>query len=176
VADRSFAVRIAPMAVHWRRLLVAGLLDVLIGVLALAWPGITVLALGLTLGIVLLMSGFAALMFARVSVWSAVLGVISIFAALICFVHPGAGVFAILFGAAFWFLLTGFADLTVAMTVPSGRLYWGVLGALSIVAGLIMLASPGIALATVAALVGICFLVRGAAEIGVAWRVRGITR
>ena len=171
----GFATRVEPMGRTWRRLMIAGVLDVVIGVLALAWPAITVLALALLLGIVLLISGIAALAFVRVSAWSAVVGVVSIIAALICFVHPGAGVFAILFGAALWFLFTGFADLAIAMSARSGRGYWWVLGVLSVIAGIVMLVSPGIALVTVALVVGLSFLIRGMIELGVGWRVRSLT-
>lgn len=49
--------RPAGTARHWPRLVVTAVLDAVIGVLALAWPGVTVLVLALVLGLVLLLSG-----------------------------------------------------------------------------------------------------------------------
>jgi uncharacterized membrane protein HdeD (DUF308 family) len=48
----------------WGWLLVGGLASVVIGVLALAWPDVTILALGVLLGLRMVMFGIAEIMFA----------------------------------------------------------------------------------------------------------------
>jgi uncharacterized membrane protein HdeD (DUF308 family) len=47
----------------WGWLLVGGLVSVVIGVLALAWPDVTILALGILLGVRMIMFGIAEIMF-----------------------------------------------------------------------------------------------------------------
>jgi uncharacterized membrane protein HdeD (DUF308 family) len=47
----------------WGWLLVGGLVSVVIGVLALAWPDVTILALGVLLGLRMIMFGIAEIMF-----------------------------------------------------------------------------------------------------------------
>jgi uncharacterized membrane protein HdeD (DUF308 family) len=103
-----------------------------------------------------------------------ILGVLAIIGAVICFIHPGAGVVAILIGCALWFFMLGVAYLFAAFTGSEDRVWWGFLGVLSVIAAIIFIASPGVAITTVAILVGIAFLIRGLGEIVFAWRLRGM--
>jgi uncharacterized membrane protein HdeD (DUF308 family) len=168
---------------HWPRLVIIGVLDVVIGILAVAWPGVTVLALALILGVLLIVSGVMSiglgLRMRRVGAswfWPVLLGVFSVIAAIIIIAHPGAGIAAIAFGAALWFLLTGITDLVRASTLPGDRLWWGFLGALSVIAGIILLFDLGAAILTVALIAGIFFIVRGVGEIAAGWHLRRLTR
>jgi uncharacterized membrane protein HdeD (DUF308 family) len=172
--DRGFTTLVNAAAAHRRRLLFAGAIDVITGLVALVWPGVTVLALALVLGLLLLLAGtFSIASGARTgSAWLIGLGTISVLAAVICLIHPGAGLFAILLGCAIWFLMLGIADLGIAFGGGDGRLYFGLLGTLSVVAGVVMLSSPGVAITTVALIVGFAFLVRGAAEFALALQLR----
>jgi uncharacterized membrane protein HdeD (DUF308 family) len=164
-------------------LLVIGGIDVAAGLIALAWPGVTVLVLALIFGLMLLMVGVVALGIGSaarrvggnpVATW--VVGGIAVVAGLICIFHPGAGVWAIVLGCSLWFLLTGVGDLVVAAASPAHRVWFGILGVLSIVAALVLLVHPGVAIVTVALVAGIAFLVRGAGELALGWRMRGINR
>ena len=49
-------------------------------------------------------------------------------------------------------------------------------GIVSIVAAVVLLVHPGVAIVTVALVAGIAFLVRGAGELALGWRLRSITR
>ena len=153
-----------------------GILEVIVGLVSLIWPHVTALVLGLLFGFVLMLSGIVVLMisWATRSVVGVILGVLAIAGAIICFIHPGAGVVAILIGCAIWFFMLGVAYLFAAFTGSHDRAWWGFLGVLSIVAAIIMIASPGVAITTVAILVGIAFLIRGISEIVFAWRLRGL--
>lgn len=169
---------VAGVTAQWPRLLTVGILDVLVGVVALAWPGVTVAALAILFGLFLLLSGIVAVSISwrTRSVVGLVLGVLAIVAAIICFVHPGAGVVAILLGCALWFFMLGLVYLGAAFAGARDRLWWAVLGVLSLIASVIMIASPGVAISTVALLVGIAFLIRGGGELALAWRMRGMHR
>jgi uncharacterized membrane protein HdeD (DUF308 family) len=168
---------------HWPRLVIIGVLDVVIGILAVAWPGVTVLALALILGVLLIVSGVMSISFGltmrrtgRAWIWPVLLGVFSVIAAIIIIIHPGAGIAAIAFGAALWFLLTGITDLVRATTLPGDRLWWGFLGAISLIAGIILLFDLGAAILTVALIAGIFFIVRGVGEIAAGWHLRRLNR
>jgi uncharacterized membrane protein HdeD (DUF308 family) len=105
-----------------------------------------------------------------------VIGAVAVVAGLICIFHPGAGVWAIVLGCSLWFLLTGFGDLFVAAASPTNRLWFGILGVLSVAAAVVLLVHPGVAIVTVALLAGISFLVRGAGELALGWRIRRVSR
>lgn len=176
MSDGGMRVLVEGVTRQWRGILVVGVLDIVVAVVALLWPDVTVLVLALLLGILLLLSGMMLLGLgaAARSPWLLVLGVLALVAAVICFVHPGAGVFAILLGCALWFLLNGVADIAAAMSGVAGRAWWAVLGVLSIVAAVIMISSPGVAVVTVAIIVGISFLIRGIGQIALALYLRRV--
>jgi uncharacterized membrane protein HdeD (DUF308 family) len=154
-------------------LLVLGVIDLVCGVIALVWPGVTVLALALIFGLMLLLAGITALGVGSVirraggsPAVSWVVGAVAVVAGLVCIFHPGAGVWAIILGCALWFLITGISDLVVASAATGHRWLLVVLGVLSIIAAVVLLFRPGLAIVTVALIAGFAFLVRGAGEIG----------
>ena len=161
------------------RMLLVGVVDVVAGLIALAWPGVTVVALAVIFGLMLLLAGVVTLGVGAVMnraglkptvAW--VLGGVAVVAGLICLVHPGAGVFAIGLGCALWFLVTGLGYLASARTARMHRVSMGVLGVLSLIAALVLLVSPGVAIVTIAIIAGIGFLVRGLGEIVLGRRLR----
>ena len=174
MSDRGMRVLVEGFTGQWRGILFVGVLDIVVGVMALIWPDVTVLALALLLGFLLLLSGVTLLGLAAAarSPWLLILGVLALIAAVICLVHPGAGVFAILLGCAFWFFLNGVAELGAAMSGVDGRVWFGVLGVLSIIAAVIMISVPGVAIVTVAIIAGISFLMRGIGQIALARYLR----
>jgi uncharacterized membrane protein HdeD (DUF308 family) len=160
-------------------LLVLGVIDLICGVIALVWPGVTVLALALIFGVMLLLAGLMALGVGSVIRRAGgsptigwVVGAVAVVAGLVCIFHPGAGVWAIIVGCALWFLITGVGDLVVASAAPRARLLLVVLGVLSIVAAVVLLVRPGLAIITVALIAGIAFLVRGVGELSLALMAR----
>lgn len=165
---------VASVTSQWPRLMVVGVIEVIVGIASLIWPHVTALVLGVLFGIVLLLSGLIVLSISwgTRSVVGVILGVLAIVGAIICFIHPGAGVVAILIGCALWFFMLGVAYLFAAFTGTQDRAWWGFLGVLSVIAAIIFIASPGVAITTVAILVGLAFLIRGLGEIVFAWRLR----
>jgi uncharacterized membrane protein HdeD (DUF308 family) len=149
-----------------------GLLSIAAGVLALAYPDITLLVLGLVVGINLVIIGAVWVALATIQNQTAggrtlrfFVGFLATLAGLICLVRPGAGVLTLLIALSFWFILTGMADLARALDEKDHRVIAGVLGVVSIAAGVIIVANPDIGLATLALLAGIGFIVRGTVEV-----------
>jgi uncharacterized membrane protein HdeD (DUF308 family) len=157
-----------------------GLLAIAAGVLAIVYPNITLLALGLIVGIYLVIAGVAYVSLASLDnqtasgrVLRVLVGFLSILAGLVCLVRPGAGVLALLIVLSFWFILVGVADLARAIDVREHRVISVLLGIVSIAAGVIIVANPDIGLTTLALLAGIGLIVRGTVEVGAAgWMYR----
>jgi uncharacterized membrane protein HdeD (DUF308 family) len=165
---------------NWWLFLILGLVSVIAGILAIVYPDITLLALGLIVGIYLVIAGTTYIALASLENQTAggrvlriLVGFLSILAGLICLVRPGAGVLALLIALSFWFILTGVADLTRALDVREHRVISIILGVVSIAAGVIVVANPDIGLTTLALLAGLGFLVRGTVEVmASAWMYR----
>lgn len=159
---------------------VVGVIDIIAGLVALSWPGVTVLVLAVIFGLLVLFAGLISLMVAVAlsraaghTVWPPYLfGGAAVIAGIICLVHPGAGVLAIIIGCALWFLLTGLAYLGMARASSSLRLWFGAIGVLSLIAFVVLIAEPGVAIVTVSIVAGISFLIRGASQLALGWRLR----
>ena len=156
-----------------------GALSIVAGVLALAYPDITLLVLGLIVGINLILIGAAWIALATTERHSEggrtlrmIVGVLAVLAGLICLVRPGAGVLALLLALSFWFIIVGISDLARALEGHEQRVIAGVLGVIGIAAGVIIVANPDIGLATLALLAGIGFIVRGSVEVMAALYIR----
>ena len=156
----------------WWLVALLGALSIVVGVLAIAYPDITLLALGLIVGINLMLIGMVWVALAVNEAHSEggrvlrmIVGFLAILAGLICLVRPGAGVLALLLALSFWFIITGIADLARAMEEHEHRVIAGILGVIGIAAGVIIVANPDIGLTTLALLAGIAFIVRGSVEL-----------
>jgi uncharacterized membrane protein HdeD (DUF308 family) len=166
---------------RWWVVALLGAISIVAGVLALAYPDITLLVLGLIVGINLVLIGGVWIAVATVEDHSAggrilrmIVGFLAVLAGLVCLVRPGAGVLALLIALSFWFIVTGIADLARAMEEHEHRAIAGVLGVISIAAGIIIVGNPDIGLTTLALLAGIMFIVRGTVELMAAFFIRGM--
>lgn len=163
----------------WWLVLITGLLSVLVGVLALAVPGATLLFLGLLFGVSLLFTGVSSIAIGVSGdgtpgrqTLSVLLGFLAVLAGIFCFVRPGAGVIAVVLSVAFWFMLVGIGDLIAAFQETEHRIWRGLLGVIAIAAGVVLVVDPVIGLSTVALLAGLGFLLRGVVEIVFAFQLR----
>lgn len=164
---------------RWWVVVLLGLISIAAGVVAIAYPDITLRVLGLLIGIYLLIAGGTWIMLAveeegtaGAHVLRLIVGILAILAGLICVVRPGASVVAVLLAVAFWFIMVGVADLARAMIEPRGRWLSAIFGLLGVAIGVILIADPDIGVNTVALIVGIGFLVRGVLELGAGWLLR----
>ncbi|OBJ27575.1 hypothetical protein A5622_06925 [Mycobacterium sp. 1245801.1] len=160
----------------WKSALLSGILSLVLGVLVLAWPGISILVAAIAFGVYLLITGVAQVVFAfslHVSAGSRILlfisGAASLILALLAFRHFGQG-YAILL-LAIWigigFIFRGVATTVSAISDPHlpGRGWNIVVGVISLLAGIVVLASPFQSIVTLAIVVGAWFVVIGVFEI-----------
>jgi uncharacterized membrane protein HdeD (DUF308 family) len=151
--------------------IVVGAISMVAGVLALAYPDITLTALAILAGINLILFGIWAMVdaFGRhgdgsgtgVHVLAGILGLLALIAGLVVLRQPGKSLLAVIVVLGVWFVVRGIVDLVMALVVPGDRM-WRLLGAgIDIVLGILILSLPKLSLGGLALLVGLAFLFRG---------------
>lgn len=176
-ADASAGVLRLP---KWWTLVLIGFAGIIAGVLAIVWPDVTMLVLGLIFGIFLLVWGVTTLIsvfqpgesFAS-TVLGVVVGLLSTIAGLVCIVRPQLSIVALLFIVAFWFMVVGISDVVRGVVDPAYRWWNLIFGAVMLIAGIIIVSNPDIAITTLALIVGISFIVRGVLDIALGALIRG---
>lgn len=173
LADQAGA-QLARVGRSWEWPVAFGVLTLVAGILVLGWPGRTILALAVVLGIWLLVVGVfrlvAAVAFddaqASSRVLLALLGMVAILVGILCLARPfqTATALALLLGA-FW-IVGGVIEFFhgIVGRVP-GRGWVIVGGLVSVIAGIVVLAYPGASLVVLAWLFGIWLIVLGAVAI-----------
>ena len=160
----------------WKFATTWGALSVVLGALILAWPGTSMLVASTLFGVYLLVSGFAGLAMAFTLPESAgmrvmlfISGVLSVVLAVLCFRHFGDPYPVLLLSI--WigvsFIVQGFSIVAVAISykaLPS-RGWYGVLGALSVMAGAVVLAWPWDSIVVLTLFAGIWLVVMGIVQI-----------
>jgi uncharacterized membrane protein HdeD (DUF308 family) len=162
------------IADSWGLLLALGLFMAALGVIMLVWPGATLVVLAVTFAISLLVGGlyhiagaFAPGMDGGARALEVVIGALSVLAGVLCLRAPLQTLvfLSLLIGA--WWLVTGLTGAAGALFGGSrpGR-WWSFAGAiLSIVAGVFVLAQPGISLLVLKFVLAIWLVAYGAVAI-----------
>jgi uncharacterized membrane protein HdeD (DUF308 family) len=155
------------LAKEWWLLAILGAVSLIAGVLAIVYPDLTLLAMGIIFGCYLLLAGIFELLNAIVGeaesrALSAIIGVVAFVAGLVCLRRPGDSLLALIVVLGIYLVVTGVVKLVRAFGEPEDR-GWAILSALAdLVLGVIILAIPDLSLVTVAVLFGISLILRGA--------------
>jgi uncharacterized membrane protein HdeD (DUF308 family) len=155
---------------------VAGVVSVAVGVAALVWPGPTLLVVGILFGAYFTIWGIGLLMRGAgdatlpggLRILDVLMGAIALLVGFALMVRPGASVQTAAWVLGFWWTLSGALQIVRGLIIPIGRawnLLWGVVG---LGAGIIILASPQIALGTLVLIVGIGLIMQGLFELALA--------
>ena len=169
----------------WKSTLVSGILSLILGVLVLAWPGISILVAAIWFGVYLLISGIAEVVFAfslHVTAGSRILlfisGAASLILAVLAFRHFGTDPRTAILLLAIWigvgFIFRGVATTVSAISDPTlpGRGWSIFVGVVSLLAGIVVIASPFDSIFTLAVVVGAWFVVIGVIEIVSSFGIR----
>ena len=169
---------VAKVAKNWWLFLILGLVTVAAGILAIVYPGITLLALGIFAGVSLLMIGVMEIVEAfaesEARAMNAVIGVLSLLAGLVCLRRPGESLLAIIIVLGFWLIIEGVIRFIAAFSTLEDRALVMGLAILDIIIGVLILALPELSLVTLAILFAISLLARGVFAIITAFRLRGV--
>ena len=159
-----------------------GLLALAFGVLVLVWPGVTLLALALVFAAYVIVDGVGMVASGltagpdRRRRWSYVLaGLLGILAGILAAVWPAITVLGLVLLAGAWAVVRGALEISAAVRGRddrSARWIHGLVGVLSIIAGVIIFARPGIGALALATVLAVYALVAGATLLAAAWQVR----
>lgn len=152
-------------------LLVSAVAGVVLGVILLVWPGPTLLAIGVLFGLWLLVSGIMRISVAITSSFLpagsrwllAVLGAIVAIGGVLCLFRPGSSlVILALFIGISWIVDGATSLLSGRSRATAGPRWLYIAGAaISMIAGVMVLASPALALATFAMFGGVLLIIVG---------------
>jgi uncharacterized membrane protein HdeD (DUF308 family) len=163
---------------NWWLFLVTGLVSVAAGVLAIVYPDITLLALGIFAGVGLLFFGAIDIGDAIAGdeegrTLSAIVGVLSVVAGLICIRRPGESLLAIVVVLGIYLVVTGIVRFIRSFSTLEDRAAQMGLAIIDMILGILILSLPKLSLVTLAVLFAISLLIRGAFMIVVAFKLRG---
>jgi uncharacterized membrane protein HdeD (DUF308 family) len=173
----------------WKSALVSGMLVLFLGIFVLTWPGDSILAAAILFGLYLLITGIAQVFFAfslHVSAGGRVLlfisGAASLILAVLALRHFGSDPLTAILLLAIWigvgFIFRGVATTVSAVSDPAlpGRGWQIFLGAISLLAGIVMLASPFDSIAILTLIVGIWLVVIGVFEVVTSFAIRSASK
>ena len=150
-----------------------GAVALVAGILLLVWPDRTLLLIGIILGVYLLAFGVLEMvralatpgLLAMERAIPATLGLLAIAAGMIAITRPDASVLAVALAAGIYLIVAGLAAGVRAIREPDLRVPQAVLGVISVVAGVLVVAWPDVTVTVVAVVIGIALVLRGVTEI-----------
>ena len=177
---------VARVGRHWGWVLGFGIVTFVLGILALAWPGRTLVVVAVVFGAQLVVMGIFRFVSAFASadmtggtrVLLALLGVLSLIIGLYAVRHVLVTLLALAVLLGIFWVVNGAVELFSALShrEMQGRGWTAFMGILSIVSGIIVLAYPGISLRVLVVVLSIWLLVYGVMLILLASQIRSPAR
>jgi uncharacterized membrane protein HdeD (DUF308 family) len=168
----------AATSLLWR-----GILAIVVGLISVAWPGITVGVFVILFAVYALLAagidaarGFSSSRIGPIFGYL-LLAVLSLAAALFAFFWPGITALLITLWVAAWAFITGVVEVVMAFQrgeTAGERALWAVSGLISIVFGIVMAAHPGLGALTLATVFGFFILIYGISNVVMSFQVRSI--
>jgi uncharacterized membrane protein HdeD (DUF308 family) len=155
-------------------LILIGILAVIVGIIAIAWPGVTILALVIVFAVYAFMDGglqaarafssrAAGLVFGHL-----LLGLVDLAAGVIALAWPAPTAFVLVIVVAAWALVGGFAEIAAGFgggETAGTRAMFVIAGLVSVAFGVVLFARPGIGAVTLALLFGLYSMIYGFSQI-----------
>jgi len=169
------------LAKNWWLLLLRGVAAIIFGVLAFAWPGLTLLTLILFYGAFALADGVLAIIAAITGGapaprwWLAIVGLLGIAAGLLTFLMPGVSALVLLFFIAGWAIATGVMQIIGAIQLRKEidnewLLILG--GVISVLFGVAMMVAPGAGALALVWVIAIYSVITGVMLVALAFRLK----
>jgi uncharacterized membrane protein HdeD (DUF308 family) len=170
---------VARVADNWWLFLIVGLISAVAGVLAIVYPDLTLLAIGIFAGVSLLFLGAMEVVDAIAGnpdsrTLSALVGVLSLLAGLICLRRPGESLLAVVVVLGIYLVIAGVIRFIRSFSELEDRALVMMLALLDVILGILILSLPKLSLVTLAVLFAISLLARGVFMIVVAFRLRSV--
>ena len=171
---------------YWWAVVLRGVAAVLFGLMALIWPGITVIVLVALFGAYALVDGIIGLGTAVFGGrergrrgWLVVEGIAGVLAGIFTFAWPGITALVLLWLIAAWALVTGVLEIVAAVRLRReirGEWLLALSGALSVLFGILLVVWPAAGALSVVFVIGIYAIVFGVALVGLGLRLRRLRR
>ncbi len=150
----------------WWLTLAVGLLSIAAGIIVLLKPSESLATIAVVVGIFVAIDGVIALVAAlRGSAsskgLSALAGALGLVVGAFLIRHPIHGVTAVAMLVGLWLIAVGALRLVLSFDAPEHRGWRALVGAIELIAGIVIVSSPDIGLATLAILVGVSLIVNG---------------
>ncbi|MCC8927946.1 MAG: HdeD family acid-resistance protein [Rhodococcus sp. (in: high G+C Gram-positive bacteria)] len=168
----------------WWAVLLRGVFAIVFGIVALAWPSVTVWALVLVFGAYAVVDGISAIVRSIQArkvdsgwVWWLLGGIVSLGAGIVAFVWPEITALAAVFVIGIWAVLGGLLEIVGALRLRSvgGASHWVMLlvaGLLELVFGLVLVFFPVSGILSIVWLIGVFALLFGLVLVVSAFTVR----
>ncbi len=176
---------VARVGSHWGWVLAFGIITLLVGIAALAWPGRTLVVVAVLFGIQLIVMGIFRFVGAFASddltggtrVLLALLGVLSLIIGLYAVRHVLITVLALALLLGIFWTVSGVVELFTAISHRQmrNRGWTAVMSIVSILAGIVVLAYPGISLVALAVVLSVWLIIFGAMQITASFRIRSLS-
>jgi uncharacterized membrane protein HdeD (DUF308 family) len=167
-------------------LILLGVLAIVVGIIALAWPGVTILALVILFAVYAFIdAGLQAMRAFSSGSAGPVLGhlllaLIAVAAGVVAIVWPGPTALVLVLVVGIWAFVGGIAEIAAAFAAGESagtRAMFVLSGLVSVAFGVVLFARPGVGAVTLALLFGLFSLIYGVSQIvsGVQLRKTGQT-
>lgn len=173
----------AQIGKHWGLVLTLGIVSIIVGIMAMVWPGATIIVLAILLGAYLIVSGifqivrgFGKGLSGGMRALLIIFGAISLILGLIMVSGLLQAVEVLAIFIAIGFLFQGFGMLFQSAELPGGR-GWNIFGGiLMLIGGVIVLVWPIRSLFAIAIIAGIWLIIGGIVEIIAAFKLRSLAK
>jgi len=162
----------------WQATLFLGVITLILGIVVTARPSGSLNVVAVLIGILVVVSGIFHLIRAfdraeRRRTWQGIAGLALIVVGVLLIRHLNLTVAAIGLLVGITWIIQGISALIGAFSGSvSGRVWWAVFGAVSLVAGIVVAATPTTSVTVLAVLVGIWFIIIGVFEVVLAFIIR----
>lgn len=171
---------------NWWAVALRGAVAIVFGILMLVWPGISLLALVVTFGAYALIDGIFSIVAAVRAArghesWGTLLliGITGVLAAVVTWFWPGITALALTFVIGAWAIITGVLAIIAAIELRReihGEFWLGLSGALAVLFGILVFASPAAGALAIVWLIGIFAILYGASLLALSFRLRTFSR
>jgi uncharacterized membrane protein HdeD (DUF308 family) len=183
IAERSI-IMLELITKNWWTFTLRGIVAILFGIMALAWPGLTLTLLIIMFATYAIIDGVFAIAAAISGAaphgqwWVLVLwGVLGIAAGVVAFFYPGATAIVLLYVIAFWAIVRGVMEIVAAIQmrkVINNEWLLIIAGICSVIFGGILLARPGVGAIALLWFIGLASIIVGILLISLSVRLKSL--